>query len=143
MNHSYYQKWQSQEHTNVQIKDNIPFLYFAAFNRQCRRFIVNHRVRFFSDISRCQHWLFFNFSDVGPEWFLAKSCCACCTSWISDQHNKHSCGTELSKKHSFQGSFREEEFNICVTNDHGYAPLIVNTSQSFPHSWLIIAFLTR
>jgi hypothetical protein len=45
-------------------KVNIPFLYFAASNRQCRRFIVNHRVRFFSDISRCQHRLFFNFSDI-------------------------------------------------------------------------------
>ena len=28
-------------------------------------------------------------------------------------------------------------WNICVTNDHGYVPL-VNTSQSFPRSWLII-----
>jgi hypothetical protein len=25
-------------------------------------------------------------------------------------------------------------WNICVTNDHGYVPLVVNTSQSFPHS---------
>jgi hypothetical protein len=33
-------------------------------NRQCRRFIVNHCVRFFSDIPRCKHWLFFNFSDI-------------------------------------------------------------------------------
>jgi hypothetical protein len=50
---------------NIQIKVNIPFLYFAASNRQCRRFIVNHRVRFFSDISRCKHWLFLkNFSDI-------------------------------------------------------------------------------
>ena len=64
MNHSYYQKWQSQEHTNVQIKVKIPFPYFAAFNSQCLRFIVNHRVRFFSDISRCKHRLFFNFSDI-------------------------------------------------------------------------------
>ena len=28
-------------------------------------------------------------------------------------------------------------WNICVTNDHGYVPLVVNTSRSFPHSWLI------
>jgi hypothetical protein len=27
--------------------------------------------------------------------------------------------------------------NICVTNDHGYVPLVVNTSLAFPHSWLI------
>ena len=95
MNHSYYQKWQSQEHTNVQIKVNIPFLYFAAFNRQCRCFIVNHRVRFFSDISRCQHRLFFlflrhflDFTDVGPEWFLAKSRCACCSNAEGDEETK-------------------------------------------------------
>jgi hypothetical protein len=28
------------------------------------------------------------------------------------------------------------------TNVHGYVPLVVNTSQSFPHSWLIIGFVT-
>ena len=28
-------------------------------------------------------------------------------------------------------------WNICVTNDHEYVPLLVNTSRSFPHSWLI------
>jgi hypothetical protein len=33
-------------------------------------------------------------------------------------------------------------WNICVTNYHGYVPL-VNTSQSFPHSWLITGFVTR
>ena len=26
--------------------------------------------------------------------------------------------------------------NICVTNDHGYVPLVVNPSRSFPHSLL-------
>ena len=25
-------------------------------------------------------------------------------------------------------------WNICVTNDHGYIPLVINTSRSFPHS---------
>jgi len=34
-------------------------------------------------------------------------------------------------------------WNICVTNDHGYVPLVLNTSRSFPHSWLITGFLTR
>jgi hypothetical protein len=34
-------------------------------------------------------------------------------------------------------------WNICVTNDHGYVPLVVNTSRSFPHSWLISGFVTR
>ena len=27
-------------------------------------------------------------------------------------------------------------WNICATNDHGYVPLVVNTSRSFPHSQL-------
>jgi hypothetical protein len=33
-------------------------------------------------------------------------------------------------------------WNICVTNDHGYVPLVVNTSRSFPHSRLITGFVT-
>jgi len=34
---------------------------------------------------------------------------------------------------------------FCVTNDHGYVPLVVNTvtSRSFPHSLLITGFVTR
>jgi hypothetical protein len=34
-------------------------------------------------------------------------------------------------------------WNICVTNDPGYVPLVINTSQCFPHSWLITEFATR
>ena len=34
-------------------------------------------------------------------------------------------------------------WNIYVTNDHGYDPLIASTPRSFPHSWLIIGFVTR
>jgi len=34
-------------------------------------------------------------------------------------------------------------WNICVTNDHGYVPLVLNTSRSFPHSRLITGFVTR
>jgi hypothetical protein len=34
-------------------------------------------------------------------------------------------------------------WNMCVTNDHGYVPLVVSTSRSFPHSWLITGFVTR
>jgi hypothetical protein len=34
-------------------------------------------------------------------------------------------------------------WDICVTNDHGYIPFVVNTSSSFPHSWLITGFVTR
>jgi hypothetical protein len=29
------------------------------------------------------------------------------------------------------------------TNDHGYVLLVVNTSLSFPHSWLVTGFVTR
>jgi hypothetical protein len=34
-------------------------------------------------------------------------------------------------------------WNICVTNDHGYVPLVVSTSRSFPHSRCITGFVTR
>ena len=34
-------------------------------------------------------------------------------------------------------------WNTCVTNDHGYVPLVVNTSLSFPRSWLITGFVPR
>ena len=33
-------------------------------------------------------------------------------------------------------------WNICVTDDHGYVPLDINTSRTFPHSWLI-GLMTR
>jgi hypothetical protein len=33
-------------------------------------------------------------------------------------------------------------WNICVTNYHGYVPLVVNTSRCFPRSWFITGFLT-
>jgi hypothetical protein len=34
-------------------------------------------------------------------------------------------------------------WNICVTNEHEYAPLVVNSCRSFPHLWLITGFVTR
>ena len=34
-------------------------------------------------------------------------------------------------------------WNICVTNDNWYVPLVVNTSRSFAHSRLITGFVTR
>ena len=34
-------------------------------------------------------------------------------------------------------------WNICVTYDHGYVPLVVNTSRSFPHARLITGFVTK
>jgi hypothetical protein len=36
-----------------------------------------------------------------------------------------------------------ERYGISVTNDHGYVPLVVNTSRFFPRSRLITGFLTR
>jgi len=32
-------------------------------------------------------------------------------------------------------------WNICVTNDHGYVPLVAKNSRFFPHSWLITGFV--
>ena len=34
-------------------------------------------------------------------------------------------------------------WNICVTNDHGCVPLVINTSRYFPLAWLITGFVTR
>jgi hypothetical protein len=34
-------------------------------------------------------------------------------------------------------------WGICVTNDHGYVSLVVNTSRFFPHSRLITGCVTR
>ena len=34
-------------------------------------------------------------------------------------------------------------WNICVTNDHGYVPLVVSTSRFFPHSQRTTGFVTR
>ena len=36
-----------------------------------------------------------------------------------------------------------DRYGICVTNDHGYVLLVVNTSRSFPRSRLITGFVTR
>ena len=38
---------------------------------------------------------------------------------------------------------RSPLWNICVTNDHGYVPLVVNTPRSSPQSRLIVGFVTR
>jgi hypothetical protein len=35
------------------------------------------------------------------------------------------------------------QWDICGTNDHGYVPLVINTSLSFPHAWLITGWTTR
>jgi hypothetical protein len=36
-----------------------------------------------------------------------------------------------------------DRYGICVINDHGYVPLVANTSRSFPQSRLITGFVTR
>jgi hypothetical protein len=36
-----------------------------------------------------------------------------------------------------------DRYGISVTNDHGYVPLVVSISRSFPHSGLITGFVTR
>jgi hypothetical protein len=36
-----------------------------------------------------------------------------------------------------------DRYGICVTNNHGYVPLVVSTSRSFLHSQLITGFVTR
>jgi hypothetical protein len=36
-----------------------------------------------------------------------------------------------------------DRYGISVTNGHGYVPLVVNTSHSFPRSQLITRFVTR
>ena len=32
---------------------------------------------------------------------------------------------------------------VCVKHDHTYVPLVINTSRSFPHSWIITGFVSR
>jgi hypothetical protein len=32
---------------------------------------------------------------------------------------------------------------ICVSNDHGYVPLVVSTSRTFPNSWFITGFVAK
>ena len=34
-------------------------------------------------------------------------------------------------------------WNIRVTYDHWYVPLVINTSLSFPHLWITTGFVTR
>jgi hypothetical protein len=46
-------------------------------------------------------------------------------------------GQKRSTKHTHKTNI------VCVTNDHGYVPLVVNTSWPFPHSWLITGFVSK
>ena len=39
--------------------------------------------------------------------------------------------------------FYENNRFICVTNDHGSPPLVIDSSQSFLHSWLVTVFVTK
>jgi hypothetical protein len=48
-----------------------------------------------------------------------------------------------SSLRKFYGRQHDLVDRFCVTNDHRYVSLVVNTSWSFPHSWLITGFVTR
>ena len=63
---------------------------------------------------------------------------------------------KLNNYHIFPGFFphrsfyeRDDKLTPCLIeikfldNDHGYVPLVVSTSRSFPHSRLITGFVTR
>jgi hypothetical protein len=51
----------------------------------------------------------------------------------------------ILKSSQFYGRHHDlvDRYGISVTNDHGYVPLVVSTSWSFPRSWLITGFVTR
>jgi hypothetical protein len=53
-------------------------------------------------------------------WLIIYSYNVCCWTWL---------GWPLS--------------NICVTNNHGYVSIVVNTSRSFTYSWRITGLVTR
>jgi hypothetical protein len=61
------------------------------------------------------------------------------------QHSSRTCvwSIYLSVDTVFQSLWCSPLWNICVTNDHGYVPLVVSTSRFFPRSWLITGFVTR
>jgi hypothetical protein len=50
-----------------------------------------------------------------------------------------------SSLRTFYGDHHDlvDRYGISVTNDHGYVPLVVTISWSFPHSRLITGFVTR
>jgi hypothetical protein len=52
---------------------------------------------------------------------------------------------KLKSSRKFYGRHYDlvEHYGISITNDQGYVPLVVNTSRSFPHAWLITGFVTR
>jgi hypothetical protein len=40
-------------------------------------------------------------------------------------------------------SRHHDRYGTCVTDDHGYDPLVINTFWSFPHSLLVTGFVTK
>jgi len=52
-------------------------------------------------------------------------------------------GFLLVKLKSSLRKFYGHHNDLVDTNGHGYVPLVVNTSRSFPHSRLITVFVTR
>jgi len=61
--------------------------------------------------------------------------------------NKEATEPRVTLKSSLRKSYDRhhdlvDRYGISVTNDHGYVPLVVNTSRSIPHSRLHTRFVT-
>ena len=54
-----------------------------------------------------------------------------------------SCGWTPFCSIDFFNVQRAVYFSYFVINDHGYVPLVINTSRPFPHSWLNTGVVTR
>jgi hypothetical protein len=72
---------------------------------------------------------------LGRELLLTRSYWAKSSSWLSWNHH-----FEILRSPPWLGW---PLWNSCVTNDHWYVPLVVNTSGPFPHSRLITGIVTR
>jgi hypothetical protein len=69
------------------------------------------------------------------------SICRCCWNVATYQWKVHNGKIEII---SFVENFEQQAIkNICLTIEGGYVPLVVSTSRSFPHSWLITGFAIR
>ena len=65
---------------------------------------------------------------------------------VINNWNKKGSHLNVKIKNEQEGIFlgmQNETQNLCVTNDHRYVPLVVNTSRSFPHSRLFTEYVPR
>ena len=51
--------------------------------------------------------------------------------------------SEILHLYPYSPFYWRHDINICVTNDHGYVPLVVITIRSFPHSCLIMLYCNK